>query len=143
MLKIEIRSRIVGATHPDEQPSNRLIELLTQTLTVRELITAAVEEHMQELLIHRRIDAEAAQRLLERHYSTTVGEANDAQPESQTKPVSGIKTSVHIRKALHAFTKGTYLILIDGQQMESLDDIVTLTPTSKVAFVRLTPLVGG
>ncbi len=45
--------------------------------------------------------------------------------------------------AERAFAHNGFFVLVDGQQVVSLDDGVTLTPATEVAFVRLVPLVGG
>jgi hypothetical protein len=45
--------------------------------------------------------------------------------------------------ALSAFQQNGYLVLIDDQQAESLEQEVLLTSNTTVSFVKLTPLVGG
>jgi len=45
--------------------------------------------------------------------------------------------------ALQAFIDGFYLVFLDEQQQENLDDVVTLQPHSELLFLRLVPLVGG
>jgi hypothetical protein len=99
------------------------------------------------LLIHRKLDAEKARRILERQYLT------DAEIKEQikqgavkhpsNKAPSKIKSRIEINNALTAFDQGVYVIVVDGQQVESLDDTITLTPHSKITFMKMTPLVGG
>jgi hypothetical protein len=57
------------------------------------------------------------------------------------KQMIDIEKQVYI--ALDAFQKNGFFILLDHQQLESLDEMVTLQSTSKISFVKLTPLVGG
>ncbi|EDP97205.1 hypothetical protein U8527_02620 [Kordia algicida OT-1] len=45
--------------------------------------------------------------------------------------------------AFDAFQKNGYLVLIDDQQAESLEQEVLVAKTTTVSFVKLTPLVGG
>ncbi|MGH2705242.1 MAG: hypothetical protein ACRDJ4_09130 [Actinomycetota bacterium] len=45
--------------------------------------------------------------------------------------------------AERAFGHNGFFVLVDGRQMEDVDDPVTFTTDSEVAFVRLVPLVGG
>lgn len=45
--------------------------------------------------------------------------------------------------ALDAFQKNGYFVFINDRQAESLDETVTLTESTKVSFLKLTPLVGG
>lgn len=49
----------------------------------------------------------------------------------------------HIGRALSAFTNNGFVLLVDDQQIEALDDEVVLTHDSVVTFLRLTPMVGG
>lgn len=46
-------------------------------------------------------------------------------------------------RALEAFQKQTYFVLIDDRQVQDLEEMIELRPDSKVSFVKLTPLVGG
>lgn len=48
-----------------------------------------------------------------------------------------------ITNALESFDDGLYLVAIDSQHIEKLDDAITLTPASRVTFIRLTPIIGG
>jgi hypothetical protein len=46
-------------------------------------------------------------------------------------------------KAEEAFQRNAFFVLVDGRQVEELDDELALTADSDIRFVRLTPLVGG
>lgn len=46
-------------------------------------------------------------------------------------------------KAEEAFGRNGFFVLVDGRQIEDLDDALALTADSDIRFVRLTPLVGG
>lgn len=45
--------------------------------------------------------------------------------------------------ALEAFDDGLYLVVVDGEQVTSLDAEVTINLDTLVRFVRLTALAGG
>lgn len=147
MLKVEVRSRIVGTFHPDEQPSNVAIDLLNEHLTVRELITQTVEEQVRDLLIHRKLDNEKARQILQRQYLTEEEIQKQATSgvvkQPSKKPHAYIDSAVQVNKAILAFDNGTFMIVVDGRQLEDLDEMIALSPSSKVTFVRMTPLVGG
>ena len=146
MPKVEVRSRIVGTTN-EEQPPNVGIDLLNDSLTVKELISLTVEEQIRDLFIHRKLDAEKARQILQRQYLTET----DVQEQSvhgvvkhpTEKPQKEIDPQTEITKAHQGFQQSTYIIVIDGKQIEKLDEVVTLTAQSKITFVRITPLVGG
>jgi hypothetical protein len=46
-------------------------------------------------------------------------------------------------EAERAFGRNGFFVLVDGRQVEDLDEVLALTADSEVRFVRLTPLVGG
>ena len=46
-------------------------------------------------------------------------------------------------KAEEAFARNGFFVLVDGRQVEDLDEELELTADSEIRFVKLTPLVGG
>jgi hypothetical protein len=46
-------------------------------------------------------------------------------------------------KAEDAFARNGFFVLVDGRQVEVLDEELALTADSEIRFVRLTPLIGG
>jgi hypothetical protein len=44
---------------------------------------------------------------------------------------------------VRAFEKQGFFLFVDGQQVSSLDEEVSLHTDSEIRFLRLTPLVGG
>jgi hypothetical protein len=46
-------------------------------------------------------------------------------------------------KAIKAFRRNGFLVLVDDRQITDLDETLHLTPDTRVAFVRLVPLAGG
>lgn len=59
------------------------------------------------------------------------------------KPKQVIDAEKQVYVALDAFQKNGFFILVDNQQLEELDEMVRLQSTSKISFVKLTPLIGG
>jgi len=45
--------------------------------------------------------------------------------------------------ALEAFQKNGFFILVDDEQVETLEQKVLVNETTTVSFIKLTPLVGG
>lgn len=46
-------------------------------------------------------------------------------------------------KAIQAFDRNGFIILVDDLQVESLDQIIEIEPKTTVSFLKLVPLVGG
>jgi len=145
MVTIQVRSRTIGTTQTPLPPV--AFDLLNETLTIRELIAHTVEEQIYELQIQQHIDTQAVQNILNRQYMTNAEIQAQAKMGAVKMPepldIPKIDVSRQIRKATEAFEKGVYVIVIDGEQAEALDQTVMLRPTSKITFLRLTPLVGG
>ena len=59
----------------------------------------------------------------------------------KAKQLIDVEKKVYI--ALDAFQKNGFFILADNEQLEELDQMVTLKSTSTLSFVKLTPLIGG
>lgn len=48
-----------------------------------------------------------------------------------------------VDQALAAFSGKKFHVLIDGEMQQDLQEIIRVTDSTKVVFLRLTPLVGG
>jgi hypothetical protein len=46
-------------------------------------------------------------------------------------------------KAIHAFDRNGFIVLVDEIQVERLDQIIEIEPQTSVCFLKLVPLVGG
>jgi hypothetical protein len=110
------------------------LDFLTEIITVRELIRERVYEEV-------------------RQYNATTPEyfRGLVQPTDAEATLNGhrlrerrrVDWEKQYRLALEAFPRNGFFILLDDRQVESLDETVTLTPTTQVSFVKLVPLVGG
>lgn len=148
MFQVAVRSRIIGSTQPDTTLPNIVFDLLHEQLTVAELISRTVEEQIRDLLITRGIDKESTRQMLDRQYLSSEDIQRQASQGKISVPSKAVEmpeidTQVEISRALDAFKRKTYIIVVDGRQVESLEDVLTLSATSKINFMRLTPLVGG
>jgi hypothetical protein len=54
-----------------------------------------------------------------------------------------IDAAEQLERALIAFERNGFMLLVDDRQVENLDDLVILQPTTVVTFLKLIPLVGG
>lgn len=110
------------------------VDLLTETLTIRELIRSRV---FQEVKDHNAKQPE--------HFRGLI------QPTDAEKTLNGYKLKnkrmidwqPQFDKATEAFEKNQIVVLVDDRQAESLDEQITVGPETKVTFLRLVMLVGG
>ena len=149
MIDVPVRTRVVGAAPSEPKLDDILLSLFDDTLTVRELIAMTVEEQVRDLTLTRRLDSADARRILDRQYLTAEDVDRQAAQgviafpaHKQAGPLE-IDTQAEIERAERGFERGTYAVFVDGRQMERLDEEMTLHATSRVNFLRMTPLVGG
>ena len=110
------------------------LELLTECITIRELIRSRVYQEVQDYNL----------RQPERFRGLV-------QPADAEQTLNGFKLNqprqIDWRKqyemAVEAFEVNRFLILVDDRQAESLDEEIVIGPETRVSFLKLTPLVGG
>lgn len=110
------------------------LELLTDRITVRELIRSRVHQEVKD---H---NARASQT-----YTGLVRPvAGEAGPGGwRMKPGARIDWKAQFEKAIEAFGRNQVLVLLDDRQVTSLEEDIVVMPSTKVTFLRLLPLVGG
>jgi hypothetical protein len=107
------------------------VELDSAALTVAELIRG-------------RVTAELARSGLDPGYRPLVEQSAEERQLNGPRPqpaAPDLETAV--ARGLSAFEAGRFVLLVDGRQLTSADEVVTLTTSSEVTFLRLTPLRGG
>jgi len=110
------------------------LDILTEKITVRELIRSRVYQEVQD---YNRKGAE--------HFRGLV------QPTGAEQTLNGYKLKTRrdidwkkqFELACDAFERNGFFIVVDEQQAESLDEEIELEAGTQVSFVKLTPLVGG
>lgn len=106
------------------------LDVLTEELTVRELIRAWVHQTAKDTYAQRvrerdeRLDATAR----------GLGDLRAVRPVDEERALT---------EALRAFEGNQVLVLVGDRQVETLDERVTVGPKDAVTFLKLTPLVGG
>ena len=110
------------------------LELLTERITVRELIRSRVYQEVQDYnrrqpqVYHGLVQPADAERTLNGY---------------KLKKARTLDWKKQYDKAIEAFKTNGILILIGGKQVESLDEEIVVGPDTGVSFLRLTMLVGG
>ena len=132
---VQVEARIVG-TGVDEGLGSVFLNPVEQRLTATDLIRLAVSEQIRELTARRQFSMSETVRALRRQYQTP-GSASSIPEGSSVDPER------EVERALAAFTAGTCLFFIDGEQVRDLDQHVPVGIDTKVQFLRLVPLVGG
>jgi hypothetical protein len=123
----------------DETPNGQkrqvlVLTLLTETITVRELIRSRVYQEVKDYNTRR-----------PETFNTLV------QPTEAEKTLNGyrfrqpraINRETQFEKALAAFQSQGFIVLVDDRQVEELDEVIEIKPGTQVSFLKLIPLVGG
>jgi hypothetical protein len=117
----------------------RSLEFPTERITVRDLIRERVYQEVQdfnrdrgERVFRGLVQPSGAERVL-----------NGKPTEFRLKEHRQIEWKPQFEKAIDAFGRNGFFILIDDKQAEDLDQEFVVGRGTVVSFVRLTPLVGG
>lgn len=111
------------------------LDVLTERLTVRELIRGRVYQEVQD---HNQKQPDSFRGLVQP--SPEEERFNGPAGQRSFRPIDWKK---QFEMAAEAFETGRMLILIDDRQAESLDEEFDVRPGTAVTFLRLTLLVGG
>lgn len=117
-----------------EKFSSRRIEVPAESITLRELIERRIREEVEE-------------------FNNKPREvfAGLVQPTETERVLNGYRLKAprtlnwrdQYINALEAFGKNGFFVLVDGRQVEELEEVIPLREDSEVRFLKLVPLVGG
>ncbi|NLH18180.1 MAG: hypothetical protein GX455_16515 [Phycisphaerae bacterium] len=109
-----------------------MVEFLTEHITLRELIRGRVYQEVQDYNLARGNKTLGIEQL-SRAPSTTAFTAQAKTADFQTE----------FDRAIDAFQRSRYFVLVGDQQPMDLDEEIVLRPDTEVTFVRLVYLAGG
>jgi len=111
-----------------------VVDLLTERITVRELIRSRVYQEVQD---YNRRQPERFKGLVQ------PTDAEETLNGFKLKKPRQIDWKAQFEKALEACEANRVLILVNERQVESLDEEIVVDPGTSVSFLKLTMLVGG
>ena len=114
------------------------LEFQDERITVRDLIRERVYQEVSDYNFRSRRDGGLLFRGL-------------VQPTDAERTLNGFRVpkdrdidwEVQFSRAVDAFGRNGFFILVDERQAETLDETIVIGPSTHVSFVKLTPLVGG
>lgn len=134
-VTLTIRDATASGNVVNELP----LEFPSERITVRELIRERVYQEVQDF--NRKQDERVFRGLVQPTDAERV--VNSQRTEYRLKKHRDIDWQPQFEKALDAFGRNGFLVLIDDKQAESLDQEFVIGHGVEVSFVRLTLLVGG
>jgi len=113
------------------------LEFESENITVRDLIRERVYQEVSEYNFRSRRRGGEFRGLV--------------QPTDAERTLNGFKVpkgrdidwEAQFARAIDAFARNGFFILVDDRQAEALDEPITIGSRTNVSFVKLTPLVGG
>lgn len=125
---------ILDESASGEKFGTRKIEVLTEKISLRDLIERRIREEVDEF---NREQSDVFSGLI--------------QPTDTERVLNGYRFKARralnwqnqYEKALEAFGKNGFFVIVDGHQVEQLDEMIPLRETSEVHFLKLVPLIGG
>lgn len=113
------------------------LQFSSERITVRELIRERVYQEVSEYNFRSRREGGVFRGLV--------------QPTATERTLNGFKVpkgrdidwEAQFARAIDAFGRNGFFILVDDRQAETLDEEIVIGPSTQVSFMKLTPLVGG
>ena len=113
------------------------LEFPSERITVRDLIRERVYQEVSEYNFRSRREGGIFRGLV--------------QPTDTERTLNGFKVpknrdidwEAQFARAIDAFGRNGFFILVDDRQAETLDQEIVIGPSTQVSFMKLTPLVGG
>src|SRR3954471_24409675 len=118
------------------------LDVLDETITVRELIRSRVYQEVQD---HNRRKASAEPVAFNGLVTPRDEERmlNAGAMDGKPRHLREIDWRKQFEVSCDAFQRNGFFVLVDDKQVESLDESITVGHDTTVSFVRLMPLVGG
>ncbi len=110
------------------------LALPSERITVRELIRARIYHEVQ--------DYNGRQS----EYFTGLVQPTDAELTLngyRMKKARALDPEKQYQQALESFEHNGFILLVDDRQVDSLDQVIQVSPATAVTFLKLVPLVGG
>jgi hypothetical protein len=113
------------------------LEFADERITVRELIRERVYQEVTEYNFRGRREGGVFRGLVH------PGDAERALNGVRIPKHREIDWEAQFERAIDAFGRNGFFILVDDRQAEALDETIVIGAATQVSFVKLTPLVGG
>ncbi len=108
---------------------------------LRDVIAAIVRDQVQQFQ-ERQSQRQFLRVLTERDIAAQAEQGKIEAGGSEIPP-QPVDPAAAVETALVAFQDGLYLVVVDEQQIQTLDERVAIRHDSQITFVRLTLLAGG
>ena len=148
-MQVQVSSVVFGSPTQELSLPPVTLSLVSERVTVAELIKRTVRQQINTLVEEELVASQTVRKILEWQYLTEADVASQARDgrirfnDSVQEKYTNIDIDREIIRAYRGFEFGAFKVVVDGEMMDDLADVITLTPYAKITFLRLVPLVGG
>jgi len=126
------RDESLGLLHP---PYSFTLSFQSNFVSARELIQTRIQEEVAE---HNANQSEYFRGLVQPSFTEQT--LNGFKMPKEKKMIDWRE---QYAKAITAFERNGFIMLVDERQIEDLDEIIEIEAHTSVTFLKLVPLVGG
>jgi hypothetical protein len=130
---MSVALRIVDQTLGIHPPVTRELRLVSERITLRELLKRRIDEEVAELNAGGGDEIKPLVAPMEQE-----SRLNGEKPTRRT-----VDPERQLAAAVEAFERRRIVIIVDSRQVLDLDQAIVVTPDTEVRFLKLVPLVGG
>lgn len=124
--------KIVDQTPGVKPPIMRMLRLVSERTTLREVLARRIEEEVVALNAGD-----------DRMQPLVVPTAKERSLNGRSPKPRTIDAGRQLAAAVEAFERTRIVVIVDDRQVLDLDQPLTVTPDTEVRFIKLVPLVGG
>jgi hypothetical protein len=121
------------------------VDFLTEVVTAQELIRRYVYETVRETNLR---ETERLQEIEE--FRQAFGTDEKERVLNKSSRIATHKATARLidweeqeQRALEAFRRNRFFLLVDNRQITDVEERITLRPETEISFLRLIPLAGG
>jgi hypothetical protein len=130
---MSVALKIVDQTLGIHPPVTRELRLVSERITLRELLKRRIDEEVAELNAGGGDEIKPLVAPMEQE-----SRLNGEKPTRRT-----VDPERQLAAAVEAFERRRIVIIVDSRQVLDLDQAIVVTPDTEVRFLKLVPLVGG
>ena len=146
MLNVNISTLVFGKGDTEKSLPQVTLKLVSQRITVRQIIQQAVEQQLKTMLADKQAYA-----IIRQNFNAQYLEQGEIELQQGSGKIALEKTAadefpsqeLEVRRALQGFENKCFKVFVDGNEVLNPDDECTLVDGATIKFVRLIPLAGG
>ncbi|GIX46891.1 MAG: hypothetical protein KatS3mg131_1102 [Candidatus Tectimicrobiota bacterium] len=130
-MRLTITTRLFGLPGGQQQWQTQVV-LPAPTVTVRELIACKIRQEVADYAAGRR--------------PALSGEYLPPEALLRAVAAGGYRPGAveeEVARAQDAFARRAFMVVVDERRVDDADARLTLSPASRVEFIKILPLVGG